>query len=305
MELLRIPIGVPVEYIKSGLFTAELGWLHHKMMHGADTELLIGLSGAVHLKIGQNSYTLSRGDILTVFPFETIIGSIPTTTESEFIWVHFVQPEPAIPINSPRLLDSTTDYSYLPRFIHLSLFSQTIVNAQQLLDITHDPLSFIQTKNYQTSLVILTISNEIYRQSNNSDHKGTSINKVKEWIRVNMSRKPSVLDIAEHFYLNPDYLNRLFKRETGKSITTYIKNLKIEYAKLLLLSTNESIQNISAQAFFNDSKYFTRVFSTSTSLSPSQYRKTYTHTFLNNNQVDPGVDLHNKVRHLEKLKDQN
>ncbi|ETY72697.1 AraC family transcriptional regulator [Lactiplantibacillus fabifermentans T30PCM01] len=299
MELLAVPIQEPVEYLKSGLFTAELGWKHHRMTHSADTELIIGVSGQVHLKVGQDAFTVGQGDILTVFPYETISCARPTTTPSKFIWIHYVQPRPTKVMYPTTWPKTTNDRALLPRFIHLKRFSQTIIASRQLLDLTHDPESFVNTKNYQTSLVILTIANAVNRQMHQQISHQTSINEVCEWIRINVATQPSVAQIAAHFFLNPDYLNRLFKRETGSTITTYIRNLKIEYAKLLLLSTHQSIQDVCEHAFFNDAKYFARVFRASTNLAPSQYRQAYTHTFLNNNQVDPGVDLKNKVSRLE------
>ncbi len=299
MELLKIPIQVPVEYLKSGLFTAELGWLHHRMTHSADTELIIGISGAVHLSVNGNAYTIGRGDILTIFPYETISGAQPTTTTSQFIWVHYVQPQTATRIETGQWPRLPQNQVYLPRFIHLHRFSQTIIAGHQLLDLTHDPDSFMQLKNYQTTLVILTIATAVNQQLRHTNGRESSINEVREWIRVNLASQPSVAQIAAHFFLNPDYLNRRFKHETGQSISTYMRELKIEYAKLLLLSTHDAIQTVSERAFFNDAKYFARVFHASTTLSPSQYRRAYTHTFLNNNQVDPGVDLKNKVARLE------
>jgi len=299
MELLAVPITVPVEYLKSGLFTAELGWRHHKMRHSADTELIIGISGQVHLKVGETAFTVGQGDVLTVFPYESIDCDRPTTTPSKFIWIHYVQPQPAKLINATNWPQNTNTHAYLPRFIHLNSFSQTIIASRQLLDLTHDPASFVNIKNYQTSLVLLTISNAVERQLKQSSSHQTSINEVKEWIRVNIATQPSVAFIAAHFFLNPDYLNRLFKRETGYTLSTYIRNIKIEYAKLLLLSTHQSIQDVSEHAFFNDAKYFARIFHAHTNLSPSQYRQAYTHIFLNNNQVDPGVDLKQKIARLE------
>lgn len=299
MELLKMGMQVPVEYLKSGLFMAELGWQHHRMTHSADTELIIGVSGQVHLDVAGTPYTLERGDILTVFPFETIQSARPTTTASQFIWIHFIQPLPATPLHCEQWPTSQANYFYLPRFRHLKRFSQTIIAARQLLDLSHDPSSFATLKNYQTSLVVLTIANAVDQQLRPLNGREDTINEVREWIRVNLATQPSVAQIAAHFYLNPDYLNRRFKRATGSTISAYSRDLKIEYAKLLLLSTHESIQSVSTRAFFNDAKYFARVFHASTTLSPTQYRQAYTHIFLNNNQVDPGVDLRNKVARLE------
>lgn len=285
----------PVHYLKSGLFTAEVGWQHHQVRHHKDIEVMIGLSGSIALSVAQQSFVLEQGDILTVFPNETIVGTHPVVTPGSYIWFH-VTPVAPVVSESPSSI-------CLPRFAHLQQEAQVVITAHQLLDIAHDQSAQAIVADFQASLVLLTIANQTANQRQNITSQQSLINSVKEWMRINLAKQPSVSDIADHFYLNADYLNRIFKHETGDTLTGYMNAMRIEYAKLLLLGTNRSIQTIAGLAHFNDSKYFARVFKQLVDLSPRAYRQAYTHTYLNNNQADPGVDLQPLLDRVEHQKD--
>ncbi|WP_054722099.1 AraC family ligand binding domain-containing protein [Lacticaseibacillus nasuensis] len=117
-------VATPVHYLRSGQFTADLGWQHHVMTHGADLELIIGLQGSVALAVGAAGYQVEPGDVLTVFPHETIRGTRPTLVPSAFIWFHVVPTSVERPVR-------------LPRFFHLADQAQAVIAAKQLLDIAH------------------------------------------------------------------------------------------------------------------------------------------------------------------------
>ncbi|MEH7493307.1 response regulator transcription factor [Neobacillus niacini] len=80
-------------------------------------------------------------------------------------------------------------------------------------------------------------------------------------------------DIANHVYLNPDYLTRVFKKETGMSISDYLHQERIEYAKRLLKDSVMSIGDIAYEVGYSKLSYFSSVFKRATELTPIEYRK--------------------------------
>lgn len=99
------------------------------------------------------------------------------------------------------------------------------------------------------------------------------VEKVKEYIDGNFGQEIARNDIAEQVYLNPDYLSRLFKKETGMSIGAYLLKKRIDTAKELLEQTSMPVNVISMYVGYNNYPYFTRVFHENTSYSPNEYRK--------------------------------
>ncbi|MCM3699529.1 helix-turn-helix domain-containing protein [Paenibacillus macerans] len=68
------------------------------------------------------------------------------------------------------------------------------------------------------------------------------------------------------------HLSRLFRRETGISLTEYIQRQRVEEAKQLLSLSDYSLSDISARLLFHDQSYFTKVFKKYAGVTPKQYR---------------------------------
>ena len=72
--------------------------------------------------------------------------------------------------------------------------------------------------------------------------------------------------------LSGPYLSRLFKRETGYSISAYIQNKKLETAKSMLANSDYSIAEISASLSFPSQSYFSNLLKKECGLTPKQFR---------------------------------
>lgn len=83
----------------------------------------------------------------------------------------------------------------------------------------------------------------------------------------------SLKRFANELFLNTSYLSSLFKKETGMTLTDYVNQHRIGYAKRLLKSTTLSIQAVATAVGISDIHYFTRLFRRETGLSPREYRK--------------------------------
>ncbi|MBQ1310735.1 MAG: helix-turn-helix domain-containing protein [Blautia sp.] len=83
----------------------------------------------------------------------------------------------------------------------------------------------------------------------------------------------SVTDVANHVFLNPIYLNRIFKKEKGQSISQWIIKERMELASTLLLTTDRPAVEISYQIGYNNYPYFSTVFKKYFGKTPSQYVK--------------------------------
>lgn len=59
-------------------------------------------------------------------------------------------------------------------------------------------------------------------------------------------------EIANHVYLNPDYLDRIFKKETGISVTEYLVQERMGMAKELLSKSGMSISSIATHVGYSN-----------------------------------------------------
>lgn len=82
-----------------------------------------------------------------------------------------------------------------------------------------------------------------------------------------------VNDVAASVFLNPIYLNRIFKKEKGTSISQWIIKERMELASTLLLTTDRPAIEIAFQIGYNNYPYFSTVFKKYFGMTPSQYVK--------------------------------
>lgn len=74
-------------------------------------------------------------------------------------------------------------------------------------------------------------------------------------------------------HYNPSYLSRVFKKQTGQTLSAYIAGTRIRRACDLLRTTHESVGSIAAQLGFESSQYFATFFKRTMGCSPQAYRE--------------------------------
>jgi two-component system response regulator YesN len=98
------------------------------------------------------------------------------------------------------------------------------------------------------------------------------VNKIKDYINTNYHEKISLEELANIFFMNPTYLSKLFKDQTGDNITSYILETRIKKSKELLKGTEYQINEIAAKVGYPDYRYFCTIFKKATGITPLQYR---------------------------------
>ena len=80
-------------------------------------------------------------------------------------------------------------------------------------------------------------------------------------------------DVAAAVYVTSSYLSRVFRTETGMKITDFLTRCRIEEAKRLLRTTDQSVSDIAVESGFESFSYFSTVFKKVVGMTPVQYRK--------------------------------
>ena len=94
-------------------------------------------------------------------------------------------------------------------------------------------------------------------------------------LKNNYSVHYSVEDLARKYNCSASHIGHLFLKHGGCSYHTYVNNMRINAAKLLLTSTNMNVQQISDHLGYTNSNYFSTVFKRSAGMSPREYRRLY------------------------------
>lgn len=98
---------------------------------------------------------------------------------------------------------------------------------------------------------------------------------AKEYIDEHIAEPFTIEILAEHVSLSSNYLNTVFKKETGMNISEFILQKRIDKAKKLLRTTNLNFIQIAEQVGYQDSKYFSKIFKKATGIPMKQYRRLY------------------------------
>lgn len=95
---------------------------------------------------------------------------------------------------------------------------------------------------------------------------------VIEYINKNFASLDGINEIAAECFLNKSYLCRLFKKETGMTLTQYINNVRIQQACGLISDTELDMTEIALRCGFSSAPYFSSVFKAEVKCTPSEFR---------------------------------
>ncbi len=119
----------------------------------------------------------------------------------------------------------------------------------------------------QTVTELMVINREMIHDFIEKVHQTKSVPQISQpireccdYIQRNLLSTLELEEIAKYTGYTEYYLTRKFKKEMGIHLTDYIKESKIELAKVWLLTTNKSIQEISDEMHFSTRNYFSKVF---------------------------------------------
>ena len=96
---------------------------------------------------------------------------------------------------------------------------------------------------------------------------------VLEVIGRDYQKELSLKDISKDLFINPVYLGQLIKKETNSTFAELLNKQRIKAAQQLLLSTNDSIEDICYTVGYSNVGYFYKVFRKLCGKSPKAYRK--------------------------------
>lgn len=132
-------------------------------------------------------------------------------------------------------------------------------SAQQILDL------------YNQMLIGFT---EKMAQLQKKNIYSVHITKAIDYICSHRTGKLNANSIAQALDLNRSYLSALFKKETGISLSNYIRNEKLSAAANMLKYSDLSYTEIAEYFGFSSQSHFIQCFKTDYGCTPAEYRET-------------------------------
>jgi AraC-like DNA-binding protein len=289
MEFLKTSLNHPLKFVLGGQFISEVPWLHQERIVDS-FEVIIGLSETLYIQIDEQYYEVNAGDFLVLFPYQRHQGYQISSPQISFYWFHFYCPGFYEILNERMkkedLINAAVENNLvIPRYLKLINPSRMNILAQQLLHVGNSDYHLKQAADYSVTALMIELSEQFLSGMKLSDFPQDDHNfqKMTAWIRMHaLDHHMSVERIANEFKYNKDYLSRLFKQRKEVNLLTYIHQLKLETAKDYLTRTSLSVKEIADKVGINDPKQFMKLFKRYEAITPTQYRRAFTGTFLNN-----------------------
>jgi len=117
---------------------------------------------------------------------------------------------------------------------------------------------------------------EVSRRRMGDPAKGSApawLRRAREMMHAHFLEPLGAAAIAREAGVHPVHLARVFRRHTGVSLGTYMRELRLERAAARLADSEDPISDIALECGFTDQAHFTRAFRSRTGTTPNRYRR--------------------------------
>lgn len=245
-----------------------------------DARLFFVEKGEGKIRIDDKTFVMPQNSLLFInswqsyhlMPCNAVYNAINFDFTQNFS--HFEEPVP--PVNIKIALDKrpfeTITFSDAPCFDKYCFLTNLHPLRQHFLKIndTYEKKSPFYRLNtsIELSSILLKIAQETERTTPKND--GFNVESVIEYIQNHYCEEINNTELSEMFHFHPNYINSEFKKYTGKSLHSYILELRILKSISMMESGFTNISEIAHSCGFSDSNYFSRYFKKKTGISPKQ-----------------------------------
>lgn len=236
------------------------------------------------IQINLETYTLSEGDILFIWP-----GELHNISDNFSHSLSALQFHAGIITELP---DFRPYQALFRRISHINAKERPDLAGtlgsfiRHMIETRRNPRPFGGIENlitlYEMFMCLSSHLNElVLKNINNSPEMSQTIDKIYSsclYIQENCTEELTLEEVAKQAGFSPFYFSRIFKAATSYPFTEYLNLQRVKYAQVLLAESDLSVTEICYQSGFKSSSTFNRVFKRHRSIAPSEYRKYYSST---------------------------
>lgn len=246
-----------------------------------DCRLFYILKGTIEIELQNHKYTLSEGCVFyccaaavyTIKSDGCELFSINFDLSQKRNDISSCKPVAVLEKGEKKIFsekDKVDDCVFLNRHIFIQKGKRYFEPIEEIINEFSQKRIFYCEK---ASGLMKNLLIEIHRFSQKTD-SGTSdaVEKVIAFLKENFNKKIDNSLIAAMAGYHEYHLNRLFVKETGKTMHQYILAMRISEAKRLLTNTDKSFAEIAESAGFSSNTHFAGCFKKIVGQSPSEYK---------------------------------
>lgn len=107
------------------------------------------------------------------------------------------------------------------------------------------------------------------------DLKSRRLEKVFNYIRNHYDKSISLHDVAVMVNMPEGSFSRFIKKRTGRTFIESLNDIRLGHATRMLITTTQTVAEISFRCGFNNLSYFNRIFKRKNGCTPSEFRERY------------------------------
>lgn len=225
------------------------------------------LSGTGELKYEGEEYELTAGDGVFIDCRKAYSHS---TSDNLWAlqWCHFYAP------SLPAVYEKYKERGGRPVFHPADIASfVSILTELYNLASASDYIRDMRINEKLGVLLTLLMEQSWHPESVTISRKRLELATVKAYLDEHYTKKITLDDLEERFFINKFYLSKIFKETYGTTINNYLISKRITRAKQLLRFTDLTVDEIGAAVGMADANYFSRMFRKVEGSSPREYRK--------------------------------
>lgn len=212
-------------------------------------------------------------DKLVLVQSHQLHSSHTTTSDVKTLCINFT-PEIFHPLILKKYIQPMLD-SHAFAYSLLLLKPYQIIMLKKLQNWKKEPLGYFSVMNF-LSQVFEEILKEFEEDTETPDREETRLfHEMLGFVHANFAQPLSMKDIADSAILNKNRCTALFKKYTNMSPIKYLNEYRLYTAKNMILHTDKSISDISADVGYNQISHFIEQFRLSYGMSPLKYRNKF------------------------------
>jgi AraC-like DNA-binding protein/mannose-6-phosphate isomerase-like protein (cupin superfamily) len=259
------------ELVYAGKLSGERIWREktHEHVDSCEIVLVVGGRGICHINGSQ--YPFEKGDILVYN--EHVIHSEELRSEADSLNLYYVviqhfsvagmAENKLLPDGVSPVLSSRNDFSELKQMYEI------ILRECEQQEVGYDVLT--NSLVHGILVKVLRLVNDQFQLLRNSKEYPLE-RQIMDHIAKNYMNNLSLKDLAQRFHISQYYLEHIFKEYTGESPINHLIRCRLDMAKKLLLTTDNSVTAIAQMTGYETVSYFCVAFKKATGMTPTQYQ---------------------------------
>ncbi len=272
--------------LASSLYVTDIGYYPSADHHFRERKtpisqfiLIYCVEGSGWYKVSEKEYSVHRGEFFVLPPNQPHAYGAEENDSWTIYWIHFSGEHASVyaeGMQTPHKINVAMNSRIKDRINIFEEILSTLQSGNSLEEVRYASslLHYFMASMRYLGLFRNTHHTERQKEVPFLENQGMSVCEAAiHFMEENLENHITLQNILDYTGYSQCHFSALFKKYTGISPLAYFNKLKIEQACNLLKETNLKVNQICHKLGIEDQYYFSRLFTRTMKMSPTEYRK--------------------------------